>query len=68
MYFPIILFIILLVSGVPAFFIARKIMDVMAARENKWATLAGVLSFMAFFVIFLFIIIAIILSSVDFGR
>ena len=65
---PIIFFIIILVSAISAFLISRKIMDMLTARQIKWATLAGVLSFIAFFLAITFIIIAIILSNMDFGR
>lgn len=60
--------IIMLASGVSAFLIAKKIADMLAARQNKWATVVGVLSFIAFFMLIAFIIIAIVLSNMAFGR
>ncbi len=64
----ILIFIVLAVSSVSAFLIARKIMSMLTAQNNKWAAVIAIISFVTFFLIILFLLAMIILSNMDFGR
>ncbi|MGZ4033768.1 MAG: hypothetical protein ACXVP4_02800 [Bacteroidia bacterium] len=60
--------IVLLAAGFSSFAIARKIYRVFTTKNNKWATLISIFSFIVSFCIILWVIAYIILSNMEFGR